>query len=469
MPGLLSKPSFTLRYNDQELLLVIHDFKHTVGVGTRKKRRAIGDGDGRTASWRRLLGVASAESRVGTAWAVEGEGQRQRRAPVVTETRSDQEQLGLQLRRARERTGLTQTAAARALDVSPAAMNQYEAGRRGVDALTLERLGRLYGMPLRFFFGEEAERADWEDALLACTARLAPDARAGVRQLIAALHDLELLNERTGRASLPVSHPPFAALPEAIVVPRDVALWAEKTRRYFDLGVAPLPDLRGFLEAQGLQVFAVPLGCGEEALSGLFFRHPALGPIVVLNADQAYTRRPFTMAHELAHALFHYDREVVLCRSHDQRPLEQFADCFASFFLVPPEALYDYLARNGWRQVSSPEQIVHLARYFGLGYHAMRRRLIEERLLEVGRHVQDIKPVALARTLGYRPSRFEFGERPLPPEERLPRMFLELARNAIQARALSAQRVAEMFGISELELEDRLFSDHVETPEEACA
>lgn len=388
---------------------------------------------------------------------------------MATEIRTDQEQLGLKLRRAREQAGLTQTTVAKELDVWPAAVSQYESGKRGVDALTLERLGRLYGVPLRSFFGEETPRADWEEALLARTVQFAPEARAGALQLIASLHDLELLHQRTTTTHPQATRSPFAALPEAIVVPREVALWAKKTRRYYDLGVAPLQDLRGFLEAQGFQVFAVPLGSGPEALSGLYFRHPTLGPIVALNADQAYTRRPFTMAHELAHALFHYDHEVVLCRSRDQRPLERFADCFASFFLVPQEALHEFLARAGWRRVSSPEQIVHLARYFGLSFRAMFERLKDEQRLDATADLADVRPVALAKSLGYRPSRFEFGVRPLPPEERLPRAFLELARDAIQLQSLSAQRVAEMLGISELEIEDRIFSVEVETPEEACA
>lgn len=288
-------------------------------------------------------------------------------------------------------------------------------------------------------------------------------------RLIEALHDLELLHAKTGIDLPGEPYPPFAALPDAPALRDDVARWAEKARRHFDLGVAPLPDLRGFLEAQGYKVFTVSLGRDEADLSGLYLRHPEHGPIVALNADKAYTRRAFTMAHELAHALFHHDRTAVLCRSDDQRPIEQFADCFASYFLVPPEALHDRLRRSGWRSVGDPEQIVHLARYFGISYHAMRRRLMEERRLDVSLPAQDVKPVALARALGYRPSRFEFGERPLPPEERFPRAYLDLARRAIQQRTLSPLRVAEMLDISELELEDLLSPQRVEAPEEACA
>lgn len=381
----------------------------------------------------------------------------------------DQATLGAGLRRAREQAGMTQAASAGQLRVSQAALNQYETGKRRVDALTLERLGRIYGVPLRSFFGEEVVRPDWEEALRLQARKLSPAGRVGVARLIEALHDLDLLHAKTGSVPPEQSHPPFAALSDASVPPAEVARWAEKVRRHFDLGVAPLPDLRGFLEALGYKVFAVALGCADEDLSGLYVRHPVLGPVIALNADKAYTRRPFTMAHELAHALFHYDRPAVLCRGQDRRPIEQFADSFASSFLIPSEALHDRMRRSGWRSVGDPEQIVHLARYFGVSYHAMRQRLSEERRLDVARLHPDVKPVTLARALGYRPSRFEFGERPLPAEERFPRVYLDLARRTIHQQVLSPQRVAEMLGISEFELEDLLSPQQDETPEEACA
>ena len=88
--------------------------------------------------------------------------------------------LGQRLRLAREQARLSQTEAAATLGVTPAALNQYEAGKRRVDALLLDRLSRLYGVPLRFFFGEERARPDWEEALRLRADALSAAGKSGV-------------------------------------------------------------------------------------------------------------------------------------------------------------------------------------------------------------------------------------------------------------------------------------------------
>jgi len=390
--------------------------------------------------------------------------------PIGKATFLSQERLGEQIRSAREFARMSQAEVAQSLEVTPAALSQYEAGKRRIDALLLDRLGRLYGVPLRSFFAEDERYADWEEAVRLRANDLSARGKAGIASLIETIRDFEELHRRTGTQFPGCPRSPFDPLPEQPFTVDDVATWAERARRYYDLGVAPLPHLRWFLEAQGYQIFTVSLGGDNDDLAGLFFRHQELGPIVALNADQAYTRRPYTMAHEFAHGLYHYDRPAILCRSCDQRPLEQFADRFASFFLVPREALSVRLQENGWRTVDSPDQVVHLARYFGVSYQAMRRRLKEERRLAPALWDLSVKPVARAKALGYQPSRFEFGERILPPEERLPRRFIELANRAIQDGELSLRRVAEMLAVSDLELEERLEPLAAEEfTDEACA
>ena len=376
----------------------------------------------------------------------------------------DQERLGERLRVARQQARLSQTDAAQALGITPAALNQYESGTRRVDALTLDRLSHLYSVPIRFFFGEVTPRPDWEEALRLRVEGLSPESKAGISQLIEKVHALEELYQRTGVAFPASAYPPFGPLPERSFSREDAMLWADKARRHFDLGVAPLANLRSFLEAQGYKVFAIPFGQGETCLSGLFFLHPNLGSIVALNEDQAYTRRPFTLAHELAHGLYHYDRPAVLCRAQDGRPIEVFADRFAAHFLVPTEALREHLRDLAIQIVNRPEDVVHLARFFGVSYQAMLRRLDGERLLARPRDTFATRPLMLAHTLGYAVSPYEFGVRPLPVEERLPRVFLELAYQAARDRKLSARRVAELLDISNLELDERLNPEMVEEP-----
>ncbi|HHV61694.1 MAG TPA: helix-turn-helix transcriptional regulator [Firmicutes bacterium] len=64
------------------------------------------------------------------------------------------ESIGSRLREARERTGLTQEAAAASVGINRVQLSQYENGRREIDISTLARLAALYGYTIDFFLGE---------------------------------------------------------------------------------------------------------------------------------------------------------------------------------------------------------------------------------------------------------------------------------------------------------------------------
>ncbi|HVX30258.1 MAG TPA: XRE family transcriptional regulator [Nitrolancea sp.] len=370
----------------------------------------------------------------------------------------DYHRLGERLRLAREQARLSQTDAARMLGLTPAAINQYESGKRRVDVLTFERLARLYAVPLGYLFGEETEIPAWEEALHRQSEHLSAAGSAGIRQVIQKVRDLEDLYRRTGTEFPGVPHHPFSPLPDQPISKGEIAAWAERARRHYALDLAPLPELREFLEAIGFNVFSIPFGAALNDISGLFFLHPDLGPIMAINSDQNFRRRSFTLAHELAHGLFHYDRPAILCRSVDADPVERFAERFAAYFLVPGASLAEWLSDQRIAKVMTPEDVVHLARYFGISYKAMLRRLREERLLgSPEQQFADVHPDVLARALGYQVTAYEMDQqRPLPPEERLPRSFLTLAYRAIRGEQLSLRRVAELLGMSDIELEEKL-------------
>jgi Zn-dependent peptidase ImmA (M78 family)/transcriptional regulator with XRE-family HTH domain len=380
------------------------------------------------------------------------------------------EQLGRRLRLAREHAALSQTEAAEVLGATPASISQYESGKRRIDALTLERLGRLYGVSLSFFFEVDDEEIDeWQASLRALARQLGSQGKAGMSLLIERLRLLEDLYSGGDVQPPGPQHPPFPSLPEADFAEYQLRDFAQDAREHFALGKAPVLDMKSFLEANGYLVFFIPLGRDEEGeLSGLYFEHPKLGRVAVVNEDQAYTRWPFTLAHEFAHGLYHYDRPAILCRRQDPRPLERFANGFASHFLIPETALHERLQHLGIKTVNKVEDVVKLSRFFGVSFGAMRRRLQVEGRLQVPKpELETARPVLLAKTLGFRTSPHEFGQRPLPLEDRFPRVYLQLTYEAVRTKRYSLRRAAELLGISHLELQDRLDPSEVdEEPEE---
>jgi transcriptional regulator with XRE-family HTH domain len=84
--------------------------------------------------------------------------------------------LGAKLREAREYLGLKQEQVARHMALPRTAVSEIENGRRGVSAIELTKLARLYQRPVAWFTGEEAEAAVPADvAFLARTASALSD------------------------------------------------------------------------------------------------------------------------------------------------------------------------------------------------------------------------------------------------------------------------------------------------------
>jgi transcriptional regulator with XRE-family HTH domain len=78
----------------------------------------------------------------------------------------DAKWLGFRIRQARERRGLSQEELASAVTKDQRAISEYENGRRKLAVTDLPVFAAVLGVPLMYFFEEEAEMFQDDDLLL---------------------------------------------------------------------------------------------------------------------------------------------------------------------------------------------------------------------------------------------------------------------------------------------------------------
>lgn len=95
--------------------------------------------------------------------------------------------------------------------------------------------------------------------------------------------------------------------------------------------------------------------------------------IIVLNSRNNINRQNFTCAHELYHLLFEYKEDEYVPTMNS----EEMADTFASYFLIPEDALIKFLNDSGVanKRKLTIEDIVKIENYFQVSRQAMLNRL----------------------------------------------------------------------------------------------
>jgi Zn-dependent peptidase ImmA (M78 family)/transcriptional regulator with XRE-family HTH domain len=250
----------------------------------------------------------------------------------------DAKDLGSRLRSARESRGLSQQAAAQAIGLPRTAITQLEAGSRSVSTLELTRLSELYLRSVTDLL-QEGPTDEHRDVLVALhraapgleddpttreqVARCVQLCREGV-----ALARLLGTESRAGPPSYDVRLP---RSPGDAVAQGEEA--AEQERRRLGLGNAPIADVSELIASQGIWASGVTL---PDGMSGLFLRHPSIGPAILVNSSHAKGRKRFSYAHEYAHALLDRNGDVTISSTDNSSEMvEKRANAFAAAFLMP--------------------------------------------------------------------------------------------------------------------------------------
>src|SRR6266446_6767151 len=209
--------------------------------------------------------------------------------------------LALQLRAARESSGLTQAQAAAELGVSRPLLISIEKGTREVKPEELVRLAEMYGKPLSELLRPTAPPLAIGTRFRAALASVphAEDLSAVVAQLEEQADNyLDLL--RRANTEPPGRYQPARSISHLDPWRAGEDLATEERNR-LGIGDGPVRPLREVLEIEvGLRIFLLQL---PRQVAGLFVHVEGLGGCVGVNASHPAERRRWTMAHEYAHYL----------------------------------------------------------------------------------------------------------------------------------------------------------------------
>ncbi len=290
--------------------------------------------------------------------------------------------VGVRLRVARERAGLTQAAAAEAIGVARTTLVALEKGQRRPRIGEIQELAQRYGTSANALLRREAAHVDLTPRfrrLGRADGGGAAEAARLLTDLVRAEVELENLLGVTRARNYPPNRP---------LLPGDVRLQAEndaaELRRWLGLGLAPVGDLADLLELElGVRVHVRRL---DSRVSGLFAFDDELGACMLLNAGHPRTRRTWTAAHELGHLVScRHAPDVLETGGHGNSREERYADGFARAFLTPARTV-----AHRFREVTAGaprptrRHVILLAHAFGVSREALARRLEELTLVKRG-------------------------------------------------------------------------------------
>lgn len=244
------------------------------------------------------------------------------------------------LKEARLFRKMTMADLAQVVGVNKQAISQFENCKNSPEPMTLRRIADALKFPYSFFVETDPVSTVGNTYFRALYSSKKKDLAA---QQIKAKYLAKIHSILSTKVKFRTLNLPDFASDEAITI-EEIAM---RTRQYWDLGDAPIPNMVALLERNGIIVgeFATD----SRAIDAFYqYYEESNYPTycVVLGTDKkSFYRRQFNCAHELGHILLHerysdlneIDRE-------EFREREDEANAFAAAFLLPAKAFGDDVA-----------------------------------------------------------------------------------------------------------------------------
>lgn len=265
------------------------------------------------------------------------------------------------LKQARQKAGLSMDALSykTGKEVSKQTISKYEAGKTMAGSSILIKLSNALEVPVDYFFKPYSfDVSEVEISFRKKASVKAKDQtmlKIKIQDEVERFIDIEnILGIESGMAQIDV--------PVKISLPIQMIMLAKKVRRLWDLGIAPIPNVKNILMNHGVKVFEID---GPEGFDGISGHAGDNLSLIVINANiQNTERRRFTHMHELAHLLANTSFDTGLS-NHDK---EKLCNAFASEMLLPSKVVE---SEFGSKSKISIQELKKMQKTYGISIDAM--------------------------------------------------------------------------------------------------
>lgn len=315
--------------------------------------------------------------------------------------------IGLRIKQARRRRGLSLRALGDAAGVSHTTISKYEKGQSSPDSATLIAISRALDTGLDFFL-RPARVGDISPAYRKLS-RLTQTKLGQVEEAVRDWLERYLEAERLSPSAGDFRFESPEGFPRTVRSFDGVERAALDLREAWDIGLDPIEDLTALMEDKGVRVGLVDdVPDGFDACA---FTADVNGgvPVVAMREGLPGDRQRFTLAHELGHLVLAFEEDGAEERWGEERACHRFAGAF----LAPAPTLLRDLGEHRTNFTGaelhmlkhkygmSMQALVHRAHDLGVISDAFAARVYREFSKQGWRKAEPGEPVAEER-----PSRF---------------------------------------------------------------
>lgn len=291
------------------------------------------------------------------------------------------------LKWARERSGFSLEAAAKALNKEKSFIVECESGQRTMTYVQLEKLADKYKRTVALFFlpnPPEEPKLDEKLALRSADVKkLKPKTLFLFRQAYSRqLSLMELNNQKKPTEELIFRDLQFTTSNNTLNEKNAIQL-AEKCRDYLKISIemqsnwsnekVALESWRHHIQEKGIFVFKDAFK--DDLVDGFCLLHNEF-PLIYLNNSRPSVIQIFSLIHELGHVLVGENGitpDITGTIKRKSKDIESFCNQFASEFLVP---IKDFKKRINYSEIND-ETIHNLTKYYKVSPHVILLKLIK--------------------------------------------------------------------------------------------